>query len=67
MRDMGIRSFSEYAQIMKQKGKSKRITDTIAEFFAGCTNDLEVRELEDTLTDIIEQERDNRLYELRES
>ena len=47
--------------------KNKKIADTIAEFFAGCTDDLEVRELEDTLTDIIEQERDNRLYELRES
>ena len=43
------------------------ITDTIAYFFAKCTNNSEVCELGDILSDIIKQEKENRLYELRDS
>lgn len=49
----------------KERETDATITGVIAYFFARCTNDLEVRELEDTLSDIIEQERENRLHELR--
>jgi len=49
----------------KERETEAAITEVMAYFFARCTTDLEVRELEDKLSDIIEQERENRLHELK--
>lgn len=43
----------------------RKITDIIAGVFATCANDIEVQEIEKYLNDIVTQEKENRLYELR--
>lgn len=42
----------------------KNATNMIVYMFVACTSDKDVNEMEDLLSDVVEQERENRLYEL---
>lgn len=42
----------------------RKITDMISSLFSNCENEEEAYELESLLSDIVKQERENRLYEL---